>query len=81
MPTVAELSSGQATAAPAHRATALRQTLSEPASPVRSAIEIQTIQWTKLLWNAPFCAISCLARANVKQIVESDSLTELRSTA
>ena len=48
-----------------------------PASPVRSAIEIQTIQWTKLLWNAPFCAISCLARANVKQIVESESLTTL----
>jgi 2-dehydropantoate 2-reductase len=35
------------------------------------------VQWGKLLWNASFCAISCLARANVKQIVESEGLTEL----
>lgn len=38
---------------------------------------IQNIQWRKLLWNAPFCAISCLTRASVKEIVESDSLTKL----
>jgi 2-dehydropantoate 2-reductase len=35
------------------------------------------VQWGKLLWNASFCAISCLARANVKQIVESEGLTDL----
>jgi 2-dehydropantoate 2-reductase len=39
--------------------------------------EIRNIQWRKLLWNAPFCAISCLTRTNVKEIVESDSLTKL----
>ena len=39
--------------------------------------EIQRTQWRKLLWNAPFCAISCLTHANVKEIVESDSLTKL----
>lgn len=39
--------------------------------------EIRKAQWRKLLWNAPFCAISCLARATVKNIVESESLTKL----
>jgi 2-dehydropantoate 2-reductase len=38
---------------------------------------IRNIQWRKLLWNAPFCAISCLTHSNVKEIVESDSLTKL----
>jgi 2-dehydropantoate 2-reductase len=38
---------------------------------------IRNIQWRKLLWNAPFCAISCLTHATVKEIVESDSLTRL----
>ena len=38
---------------------------------------IETVQWTKLLWNAPFCAISCLSRANMKQILESEALIEL----
>jgi 2-dehydropantoate 2-reductase len=39
--------------------------------------DIRAVQWRKLLWNAPFCAISCLTRATVKEIVESDSLTKL----
>jgi 2-dehydropantoate 2-reductase len=39
--------------------------------------DIRAIQWRKLLWNAPFCAISCLTRATVKEIIESDSLTKL----
>jgi 2-dehydropantoate 2-reductase len=39
--------------------------------------DIQKVQWTKLLWNAPFCAISCLVRANMKQIVESENLIKL----
>jgi len=39
--------------------------------------DIQKTQWTKLLWNAPFCAISCLTRANMKQIVESEPLINL----
>ena len=38
---------------------------------------IRNIQWRKLLWNAPFCAISCVTHTNVKEIVESDSLTKL----
>lgn len=39
--------------------------------------DIRAVQWRKLLWNAPFCAISCLTRATVGEIVESDSLTKL----
>jgi len=39
--------------------------------------EIRAVQWRKLLWNAPFCAISCLTRATVKEIVESGALTKL----
>jgi 2-dehydropantoate 2-reductase len=55
----------------------LRQVLSNAGIPCEISADIQKIQWTKLLWNAPFCAISCLAHANVKQIVESESLTAL----
>lgn len=39
--------------------------------------DIRAVQWRKLLWNAPFCAISCLTRTTVKEIVESDALTKL----
>jgi 2-dehydropantoate 2-reductase len=39
--------------------------------------EIRKAMWTKLVWNAPFCALSCLARANVREILESDSLNKL----
>jgi len=38
---------------------------------------IDTVQWTKLLWNAPFCAISSLSRANMKKILESEALLNL----
>ncbi|MGE5217193.1 MAG: ketopantoate reductase family protein [Chloroflexota bacterium] len=38
---------------------------------------IQNVQWAKLLWNAPFCAISALARVHTQQIVESETLTQL----
>ncbi|MBI4525434.1 MAG: ketopantoate reductase family protein [Deltaproteobacteria bacterium] len=42
--------------------------------------EIRKFLWSKLVWNAPFCAISCLARATVKEILESDSLTALATS-
>jgi len=58
-------------------AKAVEQTLTAAAIPCELSRNIARVQWTKLLWNAPFCAISCLTRANVKQIVESDSLTKL----
>jgi len=55
----------------------LRQTLSDAGIPCEISAAIQKMQWTKLLWNAPFCAISSLVRANVKQIVESKTLSAL----
>jgi 2-dehydropantoate 2-reductase len=39
--------------------------------------EIRRALWKKLLWNASFCAISCLTRTTVKEIVEAPSLREL----
>lgn len=68
---------GQSDGGVSASSTGLRQILTAAGIPSEISDRIQTMQWTKLLWNAPFCAIGCLARANVKQIVESDSLTEL----
>ena len=33
--------------------------------------------WSKLAWNAPFCALACLARATVGEILESAPLRRL----
>jgi 2-dehydropantoate 2-reductase len=55
----------------------IERTLSAASIPCELSANIQRVQWSKLLWNAPFCAIGCLARANVKQIVESKALTAL----
>lgn len=59
------------------RAQAIEQAFSAAAIPCELRTDIQRIQWAKLLWNAPFCAISCLARANVSEIVGSAELTRL----
>jgi 2-dehydropantoate 2-reductase len=58
-------------------AEAIEQTLS--AAGIQCAVrnDIRRLQWSKLVWNAPFCAISCLARASVKQILESLPLKKL----
>jgi 2-dehydropantoate 2-reductase len=58
-------------------AKAVERLLLQAGIPCELSSNIQKVQWTKLLWNAPFCAISCLTRADVKQIVESDALTKL----
>lgn len=55
----------------------VEQTVGAAGIPCETSAEIQKVQWRKLLWNAPFCAISCLTGATVKDIVESDSLTKL----
>jgi 2-dehydropantoate 2-reductase len=59
------------------RARDVQRILSAAGIPCDLRQAIEKVQWTKLLWNAPFCAISCLARANVKQIVASAPLTRL----
>ncbi|HXF74567.1 MAG TPA: 2-dehydropantoate 2-reductase [Methylomirabilota bacterium] len=58
-------------------ARAVERALKEAQIPCELSSNIRQVQWTKLLWNAPFCAIGCLARADTKQIVESKLLTEL----
>ena len=68
---------GQMDGAVGDAAKALAQTMTAAGIPYEASAEIGKVQWTKLLWNAAFCAISCLARANTKQIVESASLTQL----
>jgi 2-dehydropantoate 2-reductase len=41
--------------------------------------DVQTALWRKLLWNAPFCAISTLTGATVADILQSESLMEVSS--
>jgi len=55
----------------------VEQALSVAKIPCEISAEIRKAQWRKLLWNAPFCAISCLIRGTVKDIIESDSLRRL----
>ena len=55
----------------------IEQLLAEAGIACQLSAKIHEAQWSKLLWNAPFCAISCLARADVKQIVDSVPLTQL----
>ena len=61
----------------AETAQTVQQTLSRAAIPCVISAAIEQVQWAKLLWNAPFCAISCLTRATVREIVESEALTKL----
>jgi 2-dehydropantoate 2-reductase len=58
-------------------ANALVGTLTAAGIPSEASAAILQVQWSKLLWNAPFCAISCLSRANTREIVESESLSRL----
>jgi 2-dehydropantoate 2-reductase len=55
----------------------VHEALAAAAIPSEINANIRFALWRKLLWNAPFCAISCLTRASVKRIVESAALTEL----
>ena len=55
----------------------VEQTLQSAEITCELSNEMRKVQWRKLLWNAPFCAISCLTRATVKDIIDSDSLRAL----
>ncbi len=59
------------------QARSIAQAFAVAAIPGEISADIQTALWRKLLWNAPFCAISSLTRAAVNDIVESESLTKL----
>ena len=56
---------------------AVERALTSAQIPCELIAEIRNAQWRKLLWNAPFCAISCLTRTTVKEIIESGSLRQL----
>jgi 2-dehydropantoate 2-reductase len=61
-----------------HEATrTIERALSAANIPCEITVEIAKAQWRKLLWNASFCAISCLTRATAREIVESSSLRKL----
>jgi 2-dehydropantoate 2-reductase len=51
--------------------------LSAAGIPCAVSTEIRKVMWSKLVWNAPFCALACLARANVREILESEPLRRL----
>ncbi len=68
---------GPAQAARSMDGHALEQAFSEAGIPCAFRNDIVRLQWGKLLWNAPFCAISCLAGANVQQILQSALLKKL----
>ena len=55
----------------------VEQAMSWAAIPCVISAAIEQVQWAKLLWNAAFCAISCLTRATVREIVESAALSNL----
>jgi 2-dehydropantoate 2-reductase len=59
------------------RTKTIEQALTAAQIPCEMSKDIRKAQWRKLLWNAPFCAISCLTRTTVKEIVESNSLRQL----
>lgn len=56
---------------------AIQQIFSSAQIPCTISAEVRKIMWEKLVWNTPFCAIACLTRATVKEILESDSLRKL----
>lgn len=56
---------------------ALQQVFSEAQIPCALSPQIRKVLWEKLVWNAAFCAISCLTGASVTAILESDPLSKL----
>jgi 2-dehydropantoate 2-reductase len=59
------------------RTKTIEQALTAAQIPCEISKYIRNAQWRKLLWNAPLCAISCLTRTTVKEVIESDSLRRL----
>ena len=59
------------------QAKAVREIFAAAGVPCDVSAEIRKVMWGKLVWNAPFCAIACLARATAQEIVDSDSLRKL----
>jgi 2-dehydropantoate 2-reductase len=58
-------------------ARAVRSLLALAKIPCDVSANIQEVLWHKLAWNAPFCALSCLLRMTVGDILDSASLEAL----
>ncbi|MGH7771003.1 MAG: ketopantoate reductase family protein, partial [Candidatus Binatia bacterium] len=56
---------------------AVHQNFSLAEIPCTISTEIRKVMWGKLVWNAPFCAIACLARATAEEIVQNETLKKL----
>jgi 2-dehydropantoate 2-reductase len=72
-----EIVLGALDGAPGEKAEELQKIFGGAGVPCRLSHEIRKELWKKLVWNAPFCAISCLTGETVKAIVESDSLRKM----
>lgn len=62
---------------PAEKSYALQTIFLTAGVPCEISSDSEQIQWAKLLWNAPFCAIACITRANVAEILGSQDLREV----
>jgi 2-dehydropantoate 2-reductase len=72
-----EIVLGALDGAPGGKAEELQRIFDDAGVPCRLSHEIRKELWKKLVWNAPFCAISCLTGEAVKTIIESDSLRKM----
>jgi 2-dehydropantoate 2-reductase len=57
----------------------MARALESAAIPCEISTDIERELWRKLLWNAPFCAISTLTRSNVEEILRAELLVKLAS--
>jgi 2-dehydropantoate 2-reductase len=57
----------------------MARVLDSAAIPCEISADVETALWRKLLWNAPFCAISTLTRSTVEEILRAKPLVELAS--
>ncbi len=71
------LALGDLTGRASARAKQVERLFSGAGVPCSASAEIRKVMWTKLVWNAPFCALACLARATVREILEAESLRKL----
>jgi 2-dehydropantoate 2-reductase len=62
---------------PSRTADRVAQVLDKASVPHEISSNIRKVQWRKLLWNAPFCAISSLVHATMDEIMASDALSQL----
>ncbi|MDP6558679.1 MAG: ketopantoate reductase family protein [Candidatus Binatia bacterium] len=55
----------------------ISRVLTDAKIPCTISAEIRKILWSKLVWNAPFCALAAIAQTTVSGILQSDPLKTL----